>query len=68
MLKKFVSRAGVLSAVAVSVPAVAHDGSEQASVMSGIIHFMTEPDHLLVSAVVAAGLIYTIRKLAAKRG
>lgn len=47
--------------------ATAHDGSEQTSVLNGLIHFMTEPDHLLVSGVVAAGLIYFIRKVATKR-
>ena len=47
--------------------ATAHDGSEQTSVLNGLIHFMTEPDHLLASGVVAAGLIYLLRKAVAKK-
>ena len=50
-----------------STAATAHDGSEQTSVINGIIHFMTEPDHLLVSVVIAVCLIAGIRKMKDKR-
>ncbi|WP_299176473.1 HupE/UreJ family protein [uncultured Neptuniibacter sp.] len=68
MLKSIVTKLSVLlSTMAVVLPAMAHDGSEQASVMSGLVHFLTEPDHLLVMFAVAGGLIYLIRKHSAKR-
>ncbi|MCP4595651.1 HupE/UreJ family protein [Neptuniibacter sp.] len=66
-MKKVITKLAVTAATLTALPAMAHDGSEQASVMSGIIHFMTEPDHLLVSGVVAAVLIYVVRKAAVKR-
>ena len=50
-----------------STAATAHDGSEQTSLINGIIHFMTEPDHLLVSGVIAVCLIAGIRKMKDKR-
>lgn len=56
----------IATASLMTLPAVAHDGSEQASVISGMVHFMTEPDHLLVSAAVAATLIYLVRKRGTK--
>ncbi len=66
-MKNLTSKFALALLAMASTATVAHDGSEQASVISGIIHFMTEPDHLLASGVVAAGLIYFIRKLATKR-
>ena len=54
-------------AYVVALPAMAHDGSEQESVMNGIVHFMTEADHLLITGLVSAVLLYTLRKLAKKR-
>ncbi len=35
--------------------------------MEGIIHFMTEPDHLAFSALVAAAVTFAVRKIASKR-
>ena len=66
-MKKVITKLAVTAATLTALPATAHDGSEQASVMNGIIHFMTEPDHLLVSGVVAAVLIYVVRKAVVKR-
>lgn len=48
-----------------SLPALAH--SEHASTMSSIVHFMTEPDHLLISGAVAAIVIFAVRRMSKKR-
>ena len=65
-MKNVVTKLAASMAVLTSLPVMAHDGSEQASVMSGIVHFMTEPDHLLASFVIAAGVIYLVRRAAMK--
>lgn len=48
-----------------SLPALAH--SEHASTMSGIVHFMTEPDHLVISGLIAAVAIFAIRRMGKKK-
>ncbi|MEM5537839.1 hypothetical protein WNY58_15745 [Neptuniibacter pectenicola] len=48
-----------------SLPALAH--SEHASTMSGIVHFMTEPDHLAISGLIAAVAIFAIRRMGKKK-
>ncbi|MEM5537534.1 hypothetical protein WNY58_14180 [Neptuniibacter pectenicola] len=48
-----------------SLPALAH--SEHASTMSGIVHFMTEPDHLAVSGLVALALNFIVRRMGKKK-
>lgn len=62
-------KASAISAGAValttSLPALAH--SEHASILSGIVHFMTEPDHLAISGLAALVVILTVRKLAKNR-
>ena len=63
-MKRVIQLATILSATA-AVPAYAH--SEHSSVMQGLVHIFTEPDHLLFSALAAAVLIYAVRKVAAKR-
>lgn len=66
-MKNLITKSAVATTMMAALPAVAHDGSEQASMMSGIVHFMTEPDHLLVSFAVAATVIYLVRKVASKQ-
>jgi hydrogenase/urease accessory protein HupE len=48
-----------------SLPALAHSG--HASTMSGIVHFMTEPDHLAISGLIAAVAIFAIRRMGKKK-
>ena len=48
-----------------SLPTLAH--SEHASTMSGIVHFMTEPDHLAISGLVALALIFIVRRMGKKK-
>lgn len=48
-----------------SLPALAH--SEHASTMSGIVHFMTEPDHLVISGIVAVAVVLVVRRVGRKR-
>jgi hydrogenase/urease accessory protein HupE len=55
----------VLTSLLLTSPAFAHN--EQSTVMEGIIHFMTEPDHLAFSALVAAAVTFAVRKIASKR-
>ena len=66
-MKKSLTKLIVTLAYFVALPAMAHDGSEQESVMNGIVHFMTEADHLLITGLVSAVLFYTVRKRAKKR-
>lgn len=61
-MKNLMTKLAATAALLTTLPAMAHDGSEQTSVMSGIVHFMTEPDHLLASFVIAAGVIYLVRR------
>lgn len=53
------------AALTSSLPALAH--SEHASTMSGIVHFMTEPDHLVISGLIAAVAIFAIRRMGKKK-
>lgn len=64
-MKTIYTKLTALATPLLATPALAH--SEQSSVISGIVHFMTEPDHLAVSALVAAAVIFAIRKAKAKR-
>lgn len=64
MKSVFVKLSAVATAV-IATPALAH--SDHGSVMSGIVHFMTEPDHLAISALAAAAVIFAVRKVASKR-
>ncbi len=64
-MKKLSTLLTATAALTTSLPALAH--SEHTSTLSGIVHFMTEPDHLLISAAVAAAVIYAVRKIAKKR-
>ena len=48
-----------------SLPALAH--ANHTSVMSGIVHFMTEPDHLVISGLIAAVAIFAIRRMGKKK-
>ena len=66
-MKKPLTKLIVTLAYIVVFPAMAHDGSEQKSVMNGIVHFMTEADHLLITGLVSVVLFYTVRKLMRKR-
>jgi|GEM_PF-1682886 len=54
-----------VSAAVFSAPAFSH--AEHGSVLEGIAHFMTEPDHLALSAIAAAAIILAVRKLRTKR-
>jgi hydrogenase/urease accessory protein HupE len=53
------------AALTTSLPALAH--SEHASIMSGIVHFMTEPDHLAISGLVSLALIFIVRRMGKKK-
>lgn len=53
------------AALTTSLPVLAH--SEHGSALSGIIHFMTEPDHLAISGLVAAVVIFAVRRMGKKR-
>ncbi|MFY0677131.1 MAG: hypothetical protein JXR18_07615 [Neptuniibacter sp.] len=64
-MKSVFTKVSAISALLVTTPALAH--SDQTSMLSGIVHFMTEPDHLLVSALLAAAVIYSIRNAKTKR-
>lgn len=64
-MKSVYTKVTTVAAAVITTPALAH--SEQSSVVSGIVHFMTEPDHLAVSALVAAAVIYAVRKAVTKR-
>lgn len=63
-ITKLSAGTAVISLLA-STPAAAH--TNQVNVMEGLVHFMTEPDHIAVSAVIAAALIFVIRKTKTKR-
>lgn len=64
-MKSVFSKVSAVTAAVIATPAFAH--SDHGSVMSGIIHFMTEPDHLALSALAAAAVIFAVRKIASKR-
>lgn len=66
-MTKSLTKLIVTLACVVVFPAMAHDGSEQENVMNGIVHFMTEADHLLITSLVSVVLFYTVRKLTRKR-
>jgi hydrogenase/urease accessory protein HupE len=64
-MNKIYTKLTALAAPLLATPVLAH--SEQSSVINGIVHFMTEPDHLAVSALVAAAAIFAVRKAKGKR-
>jgi len=64
-MKSVFTKVSAITSALVATPVLAH--SEHGSVMSGIVHFMTEPDHLAISALVAATVIYAVRKVSSKR-
>lgn len=64
-MKSVFTKVSAITSALVATPVLAH--SEHGSVMSGIVHFMTEPDHLAISALVAASVIYAVRKVSSKR-
>ncbi|MGI1669692.1 MAG: hypothetical protein K6L74_05140 [Neptuniibacter sp.] len=64
-MKSVFTKVSAITSALVATPVLAH--SEHGSVMSGIVHFMTEPDHLAISALVAAAVIYAVRKVSSKR-
>jgi hydrogenase/urease accessory protein HupE len=51
----------LLAIMSLSLPAIAH--SEHSSALNGIIHFMTEPDHLALLGLVAAVVVFAVRKM-----
>lgn len=64
MKSVFVKISAVVTAL-IGTPAFAH--SDHGSVVGGFVHFMTEPDHLAFSALVAVAVIFAVRKIATKR-
>jgi len=64
LLKTLLAKAFAVSAL-ISSPVMAH--SDQTSVMGGIIHFLTEPDHLAVLGLVVAIAVFAGVKVISKR-
>ena len=56
---------GVMTALAVSAPALAHDGEHSHSLVATAIHWFSSPTHSLfavISGVVISALIYKVVK------
>ncbi|MGH1430946.1 MAG: hypothetical protein ACRBB4_07505 [Neptuniibacter sp.] len=64
-MKSVFTKVTAVAAAVIATPALAH--SEHNNMLSGFVHFMTEPDHLGVSALVATAIIFSVRKVLAKR-
>lgn len=64
-MKMYTKAANMVAIMSLSLPALAH--SEHSNALNGIIHFMTEPDHLALSGLVAAAVFFAVRKMTKNR-
>lgn len=64
-MKMYTKAANMVAIMSLSLPALAH--SEHSNTLNGIIHFMTEPDHLALSGLVVAVVVFALRKMAKNR-
>lgn len=64
-MNMYTKAVSLLAIMSLSLPAIAH--SEHSSALNGIIHFMTEPDHLALLGLVAAVVVFAVRKMIKNR-
>ncbi len=61
---KIIKTTFIASAIAsLAVPAAAHTGSHEASLLANLMHWLTSPSHALLAVVGAAAIVAFIIKL-----